>query len=187
MRKAAAEADTEAYDEAKADLDALEAKPVVDRPASQPQPARPAQPPVDAVTQQWVRENSSWWSDNELSDATIVIHKRLMRDNPNMGQIEGYNTAKAEMMRRYPEKFENPRRAAPGSGGVRTPSGDRGMNGNGNGGGGRRSYENLPKEAKDACDMFVRTIPSVKDKETGKMRKYTRADYLDTYDGEFVR
>jgi hypothetical protein len=44
----------------------------------------------------------------------------------------------------------------------------------GRGGGGNRnakSYDNLPSEAKAACDRFVKTIP-----------KYTREDYLAEYD-----
>lgn len=76
----------------------------------------------------------------------------------------------AEIKRRYPERFENPRRTAPN--GVGRPTGDRGRTGKPG-----RTFADLPPEAQAAADKFVRTIPPDRN---GK--KYTREDYLATYE-----
>lgn len=186
MRDATAEADVEKYDKAKADLDALDRAPPVEKPATtQPIRTAPAAPQLDAVTTSWRDENMSWWQDDELSSVAIAAHKRLVASNPyyntDAGQRAGYDAAKAEVMRRYPERFENARRSAPGAGGARQPSGDR-HNGNGRSRAGR-TFNDLPPKAQEACDMFVRSIPA-KRGEDGKMHPYTRQDYLDTYEWE---
>ena len=66
-------------------------------------------------------------------------------------------------MKEYPDKFGNPRReqassvAEPGSQAPRPKKG--------------KTYDDLPPEAKAACDKFVRTIPG-----------YKREDYVKEYD-----
>lgn len=180
MRRASEEADPEAHDRAQAKLDALEAAPP--KPAVAPTPARPAAPAapqLDAVTTAWRDENMSWWQDDELSSVAIATHRRLLASNPyyntEAGQRAGYDAAKAEVMRRYPERFENARRSAPGAGGARQPSGDRG-NGRSNGNG--RSFANLPAAAKAE---FQRTRTAMgPDKKTGKPY-FTEEMFLDHY------
>lgn len=179
MRDAAAEADTEKFDRAKADLDALNRAPPPVAPAAPARPAAPAAPQLDAVTTAWRDENMSWWQDDELSSVAIAAHKRLVAGNPYYntadGQRAGYDAAKAEVQRRYPERFENPRRSAPGAGGARQPSGDRG-NGRGNGSG--RTFANLPEDAKKE---FIKTRNAMgPDKKTGKPY-FTEEMFLDQY------
>lgn len=185
MRKAAGEADTEAYDEAKADLDALEAKPVpVERPAQQPartqQPA-PKAPTIDPVTEAWVNEPAhSWFKDPKLSRSAVTLHKSILEDNPGMSLRASLDAVDVEIRQLFPEQFENPRRNARGS--VGSPSGDRGGNGRGNGNG--RSFANLPEDAKRE---FTKTRNAMgPDKKTGKPY-FTEQMFLDQYNGEFVR
>lgn len=170
MRAAAAEADVEAFDAAKADLDAYDRAPP---PAPEaPRTAAPARPQIDPVTQAWVGESrNEWFKDEELSEAAIVAHKRLIAKNPRYktpeGQLEGLNAAREEVFKRYrdeiaeryPHLIENPRRAASGS--VRSPSGDRGSGARSK----KRTVADLPEDARKELARFKRTIPNYKDDE----------------------
>ncbi len=190
MREATAEADVEKYDQAKADLDALTQTPPPTQ-AAPAAPARPAVPQLDDVTRQWRDENISWFADDTLSSVAIAEHKRLVATNAYYntaeGQRAGYDAAKKEVMRRYPERFENPRRNAPGAGGARTPSGDRGNGDGRNGnGGGKLRWGDLTADEQKAADMFVRSIPPAKGKD-GKMHPFTREEYLEHYAQEAAK
>ena len=174
MREATSEADVEKYDAAKEQLDALDRAPP-QAPAAPAAPAAP-RPTVDAVTAQWVSENP-WFKDDELSSASVIIHRRIMAENPGIDQREALDRVTDEIKTRYADRFENPRRRAAGS--TRAPTGDRT---NGSRARVGRTYNDLPDDAKKACDMFVRTMPARTDPETGKKVAYTRQDYLDSYE-----
>jgi hypothetical protein len=87
----------------------------------------------------------------------------LMTAKPGLSVAERLAEVKNRTKKEYPDKFGNPRReqassvAEPGAQPTRQKKG--------------KTYDDLPAEAKAACDKYVRNIP-----------KYTREDYVKDYD-----
>lgn len=129
------------------------------------QPAQTAQA-VDPYVEQWVSENSWFTSSKMLKNAAVAFHTALLEDSPGLSLRENLAMVREEVMKRFPEKFENKRRSAPAAvsdGG----SADTSRRGKGKG------YNDLPPDAKAACDRFVKTIPG-----------FTKDSYVKQYFGE---
>lgn len=160
MRTAVSYADPAAFDNARAKLDEL------DRERPTPPQAKPAAaggPTLAPEVEGWIRENPWFNTDQELNDMATVIHGRILRERPGMSLSANLAEVKAEVMRRFPDKFGNARRSAPAT--VSTPSGGPVVRPNS-----KRSYDALPADAKAQCDKFVRTIPG-----------YTKEQYCKVY------
>jgi len=123
-------------------------------------------PSVDEYNQlanQWAADNPWYVSDQDL---------HIYADGlANIIAGEGYtgkgyfNELTRRMKDAHPDKFENKNRKRPSNvdaGGSKSTSEAK-----------PKSYEALPKDARQACDAFVRDIPNFK-----------REDYLATYDWE---
>jgi DNA-binding transcriptional MerR regulator len=122
----------------------------------------PEKAKYDRLATQWASDNDWYGQNGKLTGYADGIAERVAN--------EGYS-GKAyftELTRRvkeeFPEEFKNPNRGK--ANGVES-GGEKGSNSK------AKSYENLPADAKKACDKFVRDIPN-----------YKREDYLNTYEWE---
>ncbi len=168
-------ADTETFKATQQEIDALDKDAAkLGEARAQTAPSPTTQQPaaaagnraVDPATQAWIDANPWFFADPQLHRAAKAIDADILGAAPGIPVDERLATVKAEVMRIYPDKFKNPLRekaaavATPSGGGERRKRGE-------------KSYDDLPPEAKKACDKFVKTIP-----------KYTREDYVKAYDWE---
>jgi hypothetical protein len=117
----------------------------------------------DPVITSWIAENTWYNADKELQAFANTHDSFLMQTKPGLTVAERLAAVKAKTRAEYPDKFEaSPREAAPAVSGGRSPPSRQNSN--------KRSYDNLPPEAKKACDKFVKTIPN-----------YTREEYVKSY------
>lgn len=113
----------------------------------------------------WEKSPENRWfkDDPELRAYACSIANYLQQTKPHLfGTAEFYPSVAEEVRTRFPGKFTNPRRDEPGTvHGTQTAAG---------GGKKGKGYNDLPAEAKKACDKFVKTIPG-----------YTRDQYCKEY------
>jgi len=119
---------------------------------------------IDPDIQSWI-ERESWFNkDRSLNAYATDTYGDLERNKPGMSTAEKLAETKRLTMEKFPEKFGiNPSRSAPAA--VGSPTGAVATRKKGH------TYEDLPAEAKKACDKFVKTIPG-----------YKREDYLKDYE-----
>src|ERR1700722_1713837 len=163
IEASAANADANAVRGAMVELDALNKAytPVV--PPKKPEQQQTVQ--VDPEIQDWITKEPWFNRDRALNGFAIDVYDSLQRNKPGVPVAELLAETKRRTMDKFPEKFGiNPNRENAAS--VATPSG--GTNGTRRN---AKSYENLPAEAKKACDKFVKTIPG-----------YTKEKYVADYD-----
>lgn len=202
MRNAVENADTEAHDRAQRQLDAMDrAPPPTETP---PRPTSPAPAPTEqvpeaikAIARGWGAEpRNAFMADPTLRQLMVAEHNLILAKDPKYqtleGQRDGYDQARKSFVKRYGDVIaergfghlvENPMRNAPGPAG--RPSGDRNTNGRGPRKG--RTFDDLPKEAKDAYEKFKRTIgPRRVQQEDGtyKLVPYSKEEYLARYEWE---
>ena len=171
MEEAVAEADTDKFKAAQQKLDNL-----VEPGAQEDDDAGDRAQPggkgggrrrrlANPVVTEWRRRNP--WFDREpmLNGVAQSIHMELQRTQKGLSLEDNLDEVSRQIRQRFPEHFENDRRRAPST--TTAPSGDRQSGRRG------RTYNDLPADAKAACDKFVRTIPG-----------YKVQDYLDTYEWE---
>lgn len=172
--KAVEDADTEGFRAAEKELADLDeqhkgepAQPRKTEPADEDRGKDPArQPPrVPPEMVEWKRQNTWFDSDDELASVAMAVERRIMADEPDLTLAERLQKVSREIRRRYPEKFENQRRAAPSAvnGGNNSRDGRSGRKG--------RTVADLPAEARDQLAKLKRTIPN-----------YTDAEYLRDYE-----
>jgi hypothetical protein len=132
-----------------------------------PPTAQPSKEQAQALLQSWVEANP-WYNHEKNPDLVYLADgyaMRLAKTKPHLVGTQGFlDEVSAEMRRIAPDKFKNPRREAgsPVSGGSESRAGSRP--------GGKKTYADLPPEAKAACDRFVKQIPG-----------YKRETYVDSY------
>lgn len=148
---AVAHADTETFKAVEREMAELEK---VAAPPKREEKRDPVKPTVVPEIEAWVSENKWFNSDPVLHSVAKALDADYERTRPGLDIGERLAAVKAEIQKRFPEKFENPHREAPTA--VSTPSGQAARKKD------KRSYENLPPEAKRACDKFVKTIPGFK-------------------------
>jgi hypothetical protein len=176
-------AEQRAYDKAKADLEAkatiaasnadtagvqqaMREMESLDRPFK-PSAPPPPKPNADPTIQDWISRERWFTTSEALKGYATETFGEIERDHPGMTVDEMLAETKKRTMDRFPEKFGiNRNRERPAS--VATPSGGNTppqRNG--------KSYDNLPPEAKQACEKFIKTIPG-----------FTREQYVANYDWE---
>jgi hypothetical protein len=127
-------------------------------------PAAPAYDPAnDVVYQTWLAENRWYGTDVELTYYADAIGRVLAHNNPELKGRPFLDAVKQRLREQFPDKFDNPRRkiATVEGSSVGTSSSKL-----------KRTYENLPPDAKAACDRFV------------KQGLMTREEYVAEYDWE---
>jgi len=131
-----------------------------------PEEAAVGTPPPEFV--EWVAENTWYNDDAELREEADLIGQIYRVKHPRMGAKSIFDYVSKQVKKLHPEKFENPNRqdaADVGSGNV---------DGNSQKSKGRKSYSDLPEDAKRACNMFV---------DEGLM---TKEEYIKEYFGAEV-
>ena len=139
---------------------------------SQIDKVKAATPPVGPS-----QEYLGWHSDNEwyaspeevpsnpkhaeMSAEADIIAARLWDTGRYNTEKEHLEAVTQHIKRMFPEQFENPNRGEPSA--TETTRATKTSE--------KKSYTNLPAEAKAACDSFVKDIPG-----------YTREDYMKAYE-----
>ena len=121
-------------------------------------------PQPDPSFVEWTEDNRWYNSDPQLKMEADMIGEVIKRQNPMLVGMEFLNEVTTRVKRMYPEKFNNVNRSKPSP--VEAPS-SAGM-----GKKGGKSFNDLPQEAKAACQKF---------EKTGLL---TREQYVKEYFGE---
>lgn len=149
-----------------ADLGEPPKAPVAKKPGEE-KPAAGEQPQIEPETLQWIDENPWFNRDPELNDFATNMHGTLLRTKSTLSLAENLDEVKRRTMLAFPEKFPAARKpngggaarvAEPSGGGRPRPTGG-------------QTYDDLPADAKKACDRFVKQIPG-----------YTRDEYVKQFD-----
>lgn len=109
-RQAVQEGDTDRYDELNRTEAALYEQ---EQTASQPSAKKgTAHADVHPDVEQWVQANPWFTADKVLNRSAAAIHEQLMEDEPGLTVAENLARTRAEVMKRFPEKFgKKPARA----------------------------------------------------------------------------
>lgn len=148
MRQAVVEGDTEKYDQLEAKMAVLEenkpATPVVEE--DSPKSDDPMDTPV---RRQWEKDNPWYGKDQEMTAFAYSMGSFLAATRPGLSQEEALKEILQLTKDKYPEKFGNQRRNEPGAvlGGESYADGGPKK--------GKKTYDQLPADAKAACDQFV--------------------------------
>lgn len=151
MRQAQREGEYELADELQEKFDTLqeESKNIVAPAAKEPaQPTR--NPRVEAIMTEWNQENKWYGQDPEMTALADGLAIRAAQARPDLvGQRELLDLITDKVKKAMPHKFKNPQRekGSPVAGGGQTRSGTKS---------GKKSYNDLPSEAKSICDRFVK-------------------------------
>jgi len=165
QRTAVAAADVAGYDRAQKDLDDLEktkvkTTPVVEKPEVK-------EPGVPVEVRQFVADNNAWYDkDPELTADAIALHDSVHKQHPDWTLEENLKEVKRKLIRMHPEKLEvlDPQASKREKPSTTTVSGQRETLGSGN----RtkaKGYNDLPEDAKKACDRFVKQIAGYKQED----------------------
>jgi cell division septum initiation protein DivIVA len=98
---------------------------------------------------EWLPNNRWYIEDPELQELADDFGEVIKKKNPNLVGKDFLEEVTKRVRKVAPEKFENPNRFSPA---VSTSSDSRAPASSKK----KRSYENLPQEAKQACDRFVK-------------------------------
>jgi hypothetical protein len=115
---------------------------------------------IDPVAKEWAERNPWFNTNKEMATFASAHLSTLEALNPDSSLEANLKAVDSAVKRAFPEKFTNPNRAKP-SPVEGNPAGRRG---------GGKGYTDLPPEAKQACDRFVKQ---------GLMK---REDYVKEYD-----
>lgn len=172
MQSAVQTADTAQFTTAKAELDALDrARPnVTVKPAVNEAPVVvvPPVPVIHPDAQQWINDNAWFNADPVMTQYALAVHNGMLRDQPGLSMRDNLAETKADVMARFPEKFENPRRAAAAAVAATntgTPTAKQK--------GKYPDYASWPADAKAAYTKFK-----------GQMPTYTTEEYAKIYFGD---
>ena len=111
----------------------------------------------------WVSKNPWYNTDIELGLEADVFARQYAETGRFKSNSELYQAVESKIKRTYPEKFQNPKKSEPSEVEVGRPSPTKKS---------KKSYEDLPPEARKACDEFV---------SEGIMKK---EDYVNLYEWE---
>jgi hypothetical protein len=167
---AVAHADVETHREVQAEIEELQrtAKPATPAKTEtrEEQPPQRRLPDPDPVVTAWVSANPWFTSDPVLNALAKAEEQRIVNDHPGLSASERLAHVKAEVQRRFPEKFSNPRRE--GVSEVTQPGGGQTRRSHG------WTYDDLPPDARKMCDKFVSQM-------AGGKKPYTREEYVKEY------
>lgn len=111
---------------------------------------------------EFVKDNDWYETDFDLATYADFASKKVRKDNPTLMGRAFFEKVKDMVKEKYPEKFGNKKREDPaavdGGGGGGGPSGK------------KKTFADLPAEAKKACEDFIKEIPG-----------FTKEQYLKDY------
>lgn len=174
MRDAVASGELGDYDKAKTERDKLAQTPVPKVPEPQEREEEEheedTRPAADPEATRWANANSWFNEDFVLQNAMISEEVIVKRKNPGLDLYAVLEKAKAQVMKRYPERFNiNPRREAPGS--VSPPSGARQS---------RTAFDQLSQADKTEYEKQRRMFANMKGTD-GKPIVFTKEEFLEQY------
>lgn len=150
QREAVEEGDTEVYDSIQEEIEDID-KEVV---ASQPKKTED-RPPRDPVFDAWIPDNK--WYNGKSNDDVFLTGRANAEVAPTIattfpeivGTREYYDKISEQLRKDYPDRFGKSSRTRPAA-----------VEGAGTGGGekpseGKKSYADLPQDAKEICDRFI--------------------------------
>lgn len=121
--------------------------------------AKPVENPIFTA---WVTENPWYHTNKRMGAKADTIAKELVESGRYDDQKEIFDTVADEIKRLYPEAFVNPKKGSPEvEGGRQSPTKTS-----------KKSYADLPADAKAACDEFVSN------------KLMTREEYVTMYEWE---
>jgi hypothetical protein len=113
----------------------------------------------DPVFAEWLTRNK-WAEDKKLQSYGFAYAEELRASGSKAEGLELLELVTKEIKAKFPEKFENPRRAAAAA--VESGAGPRRTGG--------KSYADLPAEARAACDRMAKNGYSDKPKEMAEFK-----------------
>ena len=117
--------------------------------ANRPEPVQQSAPQPDENLQAWLDRNQWFGQDKRITDVTNALGNSITEEFPTLKGKAFLDKLDEELAQTYPDKFGKKTRANPMDGaGMTTQSGRPSS--------AKRSYENLPTEAKAACDRFLK-------------------------------
>lgn len=147
QEKAVEDGDTEQFREAEKEREEIQ-KEIQGMQSSEQ--GQPQDPTYDPVFQQWVAENK-WYqtgSQEMVQYAEISAAPYVRTKHPNLTGKPFLDKVTEEVKARFPDEFKNPNRDK-----AAAVEGDRK---NAGGGKKKKAYGDLPADAKEACDRFVK-------------------------------
>lgn len=139
---------------------------------AQKKPAIEVKQEVDKVNQEyldWLPNNRWYLEDRELQELAEGFGEAIKKRNPDLVGKAFLDEVTKKVKSVAPEKFENPNRSQTTVG---TSSDNRVASSKK-----KKGYDDLPPDAKAACDRFVKTM--VTNKQTGKVEPLmTREQYV---------
>ena len=160
-RAAVEEGDTEKYDKVTSEIEDLDKTYKTETKETVNKNDQPANPYYD----QFVVENKWYSEDDDLKALADNIGGYVLQTQPGLYGKAFFDKVVEEVKIARPNKFQNPNRDLPGDvedGGYQGKPKTK-----------RKTYDNLPKDAQEACERFIRQ-GLVKDKD----------EYLKNYDWE---
>jgi len=136
QREAVAEQDTEAFDRLEKERKDLQ-------PPIKPEANTDTPPPE---FEPWQNENPWYNSDFEMTEYANSVRDFVFKRTPGIRPAKFFEEITNEVKKRFPEKFEPPKKN-------QTVEGDTGTETKSSG---KRTYKNLPADAKRICDDLVK-------------------------------
>jgi hypothetical protein len=132
---------------------------------AKPEPEQPAQAsiPEDPELQSWLGRNTWFGQDTEMTDVANGLGASVRRQFPHLTGRDFLDKLDDKVKEYFPHKFAGNKSkgsAVDSSGSVR-----------GSGSTQKKSYDNLPADAKEACDRFIKN---------GWIK--SKQEYVDSYD-----
>lgn len=173
MAAAVQTADTAQFTVAKNELDALDRSraalpPPAEKRNDPPPPVTVVPPQLHPDAQAWIGDNHWFNRDPVMTNYAVALHTQLMQDRPGLSMKENLAEVKADIMSRFPEKFDNPRRSgAPAVAGSPNATPVKKSKGK------YPDFADWPSDAKVAYTKFKAQMP-----------KYTTEEYASIYFAE---
>ena len=115
----------------------------------EPIPAVQSPPQPDENLQAWLDRNDWFGQDKRITDITNTIGKSITEEFPTLKGKAFLDKLDEELATTFPERFGKKKRSNPMDGSAATTTSGRPSSA-------KKSYENLPTEAKAACDRFLK-------------------------------
>ena len=115
----------------------------------EPTPVVQSPPQPDENLQAWLDRNDWFGQDKRITDITNTIGKSITEEFPTLKGKAFLDKLDEELATTFPERFGKKKRSNPMDGSAATTTSGRPSSA-------KKSYENLPTEAKAACDRFLK-------------------------------
>lgn len=158
--KAVQEADTAAYAAIMQEKEALERSRPPAAASPPPPPPAAAPPQTNPVIDNWVNANPWFKTYPTLNSYAMEMDREIEGEHPDWLLEDKLAEVRRRVVAKFPEKFENHRRAAPAAVTTSSAAPPRSKG---------KTVKDLPPDARAALEKFKKTIPGYKEEEYLKM------------------